>query len=267
MGALPDDLAALQLAGRGRFADVRVFAEVDSTNTVVLGEAAGGAPHGTVVVADHQRAGRGRLGRTWDAEAGSALLVSVLVRHRFEAEQVPVLTLVAGHEMASAVEDLCSATVRLKWPNDLRVGGRKLGGVLAEARSDTPGAIVIGVGVNVARGALPPEVAASAVSLEEAGHAVTRADLLAGFLARLDARLLALGEGPEADRDGIDAFLSEYADRCETLGTDVRVRLHTTGAVVVEGRAAGVGPDGSLEVTLPDGDVVAVAHGEVEQLR
>lgn len=267
MGDPPDDLAALQRAGSGRFADVRVFSEVDSTNTVVLAEAAAGAADGTVVVADHQRAGRGRLGRTWDAEAGSALLVSVLVRHGFESEQVPVLTLVAGCEMAATVEDLCAAAVRLKWPNDLRIGDRKLGGVLAEARSDAPGALVIGIGVNVTDGALPPDVAAGATSLQDAGVAVARADLLGGFLGRLEARLAAFGPGPEVDSAALEAFLAEYASRCETLGAEVAVRLHTTGAVVVEGTAVRVDEDGALVVAIVGGDEVAVSHGEVEQLR
>lgn len=267
MGDPPDDLAALQRAGSGRFADVRVFSTVDSTNTVLLAEAAAGAPDGTVVVADHQRAGRGRLGRTWDAAAGSALLVSVLVRHGFEPEVVPVLTLVAGHEMAAAVADLCAADVDLKWPNDLRLGGRKLGGVLVEARSDAPGALVIGVGVNVTRGALPPEVAATAVSLAEAGHEIARADLLAAFLGRLEARLAAFGPGPRPAGAAVEDFLVEYAARCETIGAEVRIRLHTTGSVVVEGRASRIGPDGSLSVVVAGGDEVAVSHGEVEQLR
>lgn len=263
MGALPDDVAELQHAGRGRFADVRVFAEVDSTNTVVLAEAAAGAPEGTVVVADHQRAGRGRLGRTWDAEAGAALLVSVLVRPRLAPRRVPILTLAAGYEMAAAVTAVCGAGVGLKWPNDLRLGGRKLGGVLAEARTDAPGALVLGVGVNVSRGALPAEVAPTAVSLEEAGHRVRRADLLSEFLEGLDRRLRAL----EGGGNGIEAFLGDYSGICATLGTDVRVRLHTTGEVVVEGHAVRVGPEGSLVVRAADGSERVVAHGEVEQLR
>lgn len=263
MGELPDDVAALQRAGRGRFTDVRVFAEIDSTNTALLAEAAAGAPDGLVIVADHQRAGRGRLGRTWDAAPGSALLVSVLVRPAIEPDRLALLTLVAGYEMAAAVDAVCDAGVVLKWPNDLRLGGRKLGGVLTEARTDAPGAMVVGVGVNVSRGALPPEVAPEAVSLEEAGHAVTRADVLAAFLDRLDVRLGAI----EADSAHAPDFLDDYASVCETLGTGVRVRLHTTGAVVVEGTAVRIASDGSLVVRDAGGREVAVGHGEVEQLR
>lgn len=263
MGELPDDVAALQQAGRGRFSDVRVFAEVDSTNTMLLAEAAAGAGDGTVVVADHQSAGRGRLGRTWNAAPGSALLVSVLVRPAVAPGRVATLTLMAGYEMAAAIDAECDAGVALKWPNDLRLGGRKLGGVLAEARTDAPGALVIGVGVNIRRGALPAEVAQTAVSLEEAGHDVARSSVLAGFLERLDTRLASI----EAGGAGAPVFLEEYATRCETLGTEVRVRMHTTRSVVVEGTAVGVTPDGSLVVRESDGHEVAVGHGEVEQLR
>lgn len=263
MRELPDDVLTLQAAGRGRFADVRVFAEVDSTNTVALAEAGAGGPDGTVIVADHQSAGRGRLGRTWDAEAGSALLASVLLRPELDPARLHLLTLVAGVEMAAAVGSVCGASVGVKWPNDLRLDGRKLGGILAEARSDAPGALVVGVGVNVRRGSLPPEVAPMAVSLEEAGHRVERAALLEAFLAGLGRRLVAI----EHPGDGVEKFLADYASVCETLGTDVRVRLHTTRQVVVEGEAVGVGPDGSLMVRVAGGSEVSVGHGEVEQLR
>jgi BirA family biotin operon repressor/biotin-[acetyl-CoA-carboxylase] ligase len=266
MGDLPDDLALLSAAGSGRFRDVRVFAEVDSTNSLLLEEAAGGAPSGLVVVADHQRAGRGRLGRTWDAASGAALLTSVLLRPRIPVADVPLLPLAAAVDMAGAVDDLCGAGVSIKWPNDLRLGGRKLGGVLAETRNGggLSRAVVVGVGLNVSRGAFPSELSDIAVSLEDGGHVVARADLLAAFLARYSVR----ADIMEADlAAGRDRLLEELRARCETLGTHVRVRLHTTGDTVVVGEATGLGPRGELLVRRHDGSKVAVDHGEVEQLR
>src|SRR5438093_6330551 len=152
--------------------EVRRFAELDSTNRWLLDEARAGAGEGLAVVADHQTAGRGRLGRTWVAPPGSSLLVSVLFRPR---------SLEAGHLLTTAVAlaacDACGRVAGvapdLKWPNDLLVDDRKLGGILAEAEGP---AVVVGLGLNVSSTSGAPE---TAVALREvAGHDVDRAALL-----------------------------------------------------------------------------------------
>src|SRR5687768_17788881 len=107
-----------------RFGDVRRVDEIDSTNTALLAEAKAGAPEGVVLVADHQTAGRGRLGRTWEAPPGASLLVSVLLRP--DVSSVELVTMAAGLAMAEAVEQVAGVDARLKWPNDLVVGDRKL---------------------------------------------------------------------------------------------------------------------------------------------
>src|SRR5690242_13566930 len=116
-----------------RFACVEWFADIDSTNAYALERARAGAPEGLVVVADHQRAGRGRLGRTWHAPVGGSLLASVLLRPTIAVERWPLTATAAAVAAADAVVAVCDLPARVKWPNDVLVGGRKLAGVLAEA--------------------------------------------------------------------------------------------------------------------------------------
>src|SRR5688500_9752782 len=125
----------------GRFADIRWFAELDSTNRLAAALARAGAPDGVVVGADHQTAGRGRRGRTWDSRPGASLLVSVVLR------PAPALvTLAAGVAAAEACEAVAGVAVELKWPNDLLVDGAKLGGILSELVGH---AAVVGLGLNL----------------------------------------------------------------------------------------------------------------------
>ena len=204
-----------------RFADIRWYAEVDSTNRVLADLARAGAPDGVVVGAEHQTAGRGRRGRTWEAPPGASLLVSVLLR------PAPALvTLAAGLAAAGACEAVAGVTVGLKWPNDLMVGEAKVGGILAEA---VAGAAVVGLGVNLAWA--PPGAA-------RLGTDVDRRALLNAYLTGLDAP----GD-----------VLARYRDRCTTLGRRVRVELpdeafegvatdvDDAGRLVVEGRPISAG--------------------------
>lgn len=135
-----------------RFAEVRWFDELDSTNRYLLSEARAGAVEGLVVVADHQSAGRGRLGRRWEAPPAANLLVSVLLRPRLPFETRHLASAVVALAAADACAALGGVAASIKWPNDLLVDGRKLAGVLAEADVGTEGRapIVVGIGINVA---------------------------------------------------------------------------------------------------------------------
>src|SRR5665213_2646554 len=141
-------------AGVTRFTEIRRFRELDSTNRYLLDEARAGAPGGLVAVADHQTAGRGRLGRRWEAPAGANLLMSVLLRPDLPVEELHLSTVA----MALATRSACSAATAgavipvLKWPNDVMVGEGKLAGILAETVPDAPGsrAVVVGMGLHVA---------------------------------------------------------------------------------------------------------------------
>lgn len=225
---------------------MRRSAEVDSTNRVALDLARSGAPEGVVVVSSWQTAGRGRRGRAWDAAPGSSLLVSVLLRPALDAARLHLAVAVVSLAAADACEAVAGFRPGLKWPNDLVVGDRKLAGVLAEVAG---GAVVVGMGLNVASGASWPP---GAVAAEEvAGHALEADRLLGAFLAALGGRY-----GP-GDWAGV---ASDYRRACTTIGRLVRVDLPGESFT---GAAADVSDDGRLLVdvgtclrTVDAGDVV-----------
>lgn len=171
---------------------------VGSTNDVAAELAAAGAPHGTVVVADEQTAGRGRHGNRWFSPPGSGLYVSVLLR----TDTPPVLTLAAGVAAAEALARTAGLDVLLDWPNDVVVdtvgGRRKVAGILAEASTagDRVDRVVVGLGVNLRDGAWPPDVASRAASVEGlTGRPVAAAALLVELLAALAARCAEVESG------------------------------------------------------------------------
>ena len=207
-----------------RFSDVRRFAEVAATNRLAVELVRGGAGDGLVVVADHQTAGRGRRGRSWDSRPGSSLLVSVVLR------PVPALvTLAAGLAAVEACEAVAGVAARLKWPNDVITTGGKLGGILSELVGD---AAAVGLGLNL--GWAPSGAACL-------GPDVDRQALLDAWLSGLD---------PRAD------VLVRYRSRCTSLGRRVRVELP---GETLEGVADDVDEEGRLVVGgrhITAGDVV-----------
>ena len=251
------------------FADVRRFASIDSTNRYLLDEARAGAPEGVVAVADHQTAGRGRLGRTWEAPAGANLLVSVLLRPEVDVADRHLATTAVALAALDAVGGLGVAGISVKWPNDLvEPTGRKLAGVLAESDLVTSTAVapvVVGIGINVNWPAtdddLPPELRGTATSLRMvSGSEADREALLAGLLAALAPRVADL-----ASPQGRARLAADLTARCSTIGTLVRVDL-ADGSF--EGTATGIDAGGHLVVatggvtrTVVAGDVVHVRPG------
>jgi BirA family transcriptional regulator, biotin operon repressor / biotin---[acetyl-CoA-carboxylase] ligase len=211
----------------------------DSTNERAKELAAAGAPHGTLVTADEQSAGRGRQGRVWTAPAGSAVLMSLVVR---ELDELLPIT------AAVAICEALPAEAAIKWPNDVWIERRKLAGILVEGRPQE-GWAVLGVGLNVTTESFPPELAETATSLKLAGVETTPGQVLEELLPSLDAWL---GAPP-------DAVLPAWRDRDALKGERVR----WTGG---EGVAAGIDDSGSLLVDTGDGRVTLDA-GEVHLLR
>ncbi len=231
-----------------------------STNDAARGLADQGAPEGTVVVADEQSAGRGRLGRPWQAPPGTCLLCSILFRPTFSLPQVPQLTMLCALAAADAIEQVGNLPVALKWPNDLVVQTasqqKKLAGVLTETSviGERVQFAVVGLGINV--NVLPEALltlAANATSiLAETGHAVQRAALLAALLAGVEAR-------SERLRDGQSPH-DEWAARLITLGQQVTA---TTSEGTLEGLAAGVDAGGALLLRTADGTLHTLLAGDV----
>jgi BirA family biotin operon repressor/biotin-[acetyl-CoA-carboxylase] ligase len=275
-----DERVRAMLAATTRFRDLRFLDSVDSTNRYGRDAALAGTPEGLVVVADHQLAGRGRIGRAWEASPGSALLLSVLLRPRdLEPGRLHLVTAAVGLAAAAALRRVAGVEVDLKWPNDLLVGERKLAGILAEAidvRSSPPsgggdpggnpgggppglevegppvgvGAVVVGIGINVSAAPV------GAVGLEEAaGRSVARVDVLVALLEELEARY-----------GRWDAVAAEYRATCATVGR--RVRVEGPVGSFRTGTASGIDADGRLVVAdEATGTEVALSVGDVVHLR
>ena len=176
----PDAVKPLLL---GRLGQIYRYAEItDSTQRMLAKDEAEGA----VAVADEQREGRGRLGRAWEAPAGTSVLVSVLLLPAVEAPRLPELSLVAGGAVAQAIVEVTGLEPTIKFPNDILVGGRKVAGILAES---SEGRVVLGIGVNAnqTREQLPVDARSEPTSLRlELGEPVSRGRLLAAILLQLE---------------------------------------------------------------------------------
>jgi BirA family biotin operon repressor/biotin-[acetyl-CoA-carboxylase] ligase len=258
---LPADLAdALAVSAERLPPGLRVswHREVDSTNDLALALAARDAPHGTVVLADAQRAGRGRRGRAWFSPPGAGLYVSAIVRGEFGAA-LPLLTLAAGAATAQAVATTTGLPVELKWPNDLVIGRpwRKLAGILCESTGAASlDAVVVGIGVNLQPAAYPPELAGVATSIEmELGRAVERAPLVAEMLALLYAAARELGAGNRGE------LLARWREFGYSGLNGAAVRWHEQGAER-QGRARDLDDAGALLVES-DGRIERIIAGEV----
>jgi len=229
-----------------RFGQVASFLpDCGSTQDTVRAGAAQNAPEGFLAVADHQTAGRGRLGRAWFSEPGQSLLFSLLLRPDTPPERLPPLTLVAGLAVAEALP----LEARVRWPNDVVIGGAKLAGILTEldARPDGTSVVFLGVGVNVNVPAddLPETDRLPATSLlVELGATLDRMSLLVRIVDRLE------GAYREFEQLGFCALLSRYAALDALLDAEVTLEV---GAESVTGRGAGVDADGRLVLQLPDG--------------
>lgn len=256
----PLDADGLRSALAGPWALVDVVESTGSTNADLLAAAESGAPDRTVLVAERQEAGRGRLARSWVSPPGTGLTVSVLLRPTgVPPSRFGWLPLLTGLALLDAVRALATVPCGLKWPNDLLVGAepRKAAGILAEV---TGGAVVVGIGVNVAAAPLDQP---GATSLHAEGAPVDRSELLVGLLTRLAERETAWRAGrgdPDATR-----LRADYRGGCLSLGEQVRVEL--PGGSVHTGIAEDVDADGRLLLLDASGRRRAVAAGDVVHLR
>lgn len=219
--------------------DVTIVTDTGSTNADLLAQAAAGAPDGSVLVADHQTAGRGRRDRTWDSQAGANLLVSILFRRRLEP--LHALTQRVAVATALACADVAGVTPSLKWPNDLLLEGRKLAGILAQAggTDNRVEYVVVGLGLNI--GWAPPDAARLPTG--------TRDEVLGSMLSHLAVL-------PDDIYDTYRAMLS-------TIGMDVRVVLPEDD---VFGVAVDVERDGRLAVRT-SGGLRLISAGDVVHMR
>jgi BirA family transcriptional regulator, biotin operon repressor / biotin---[acetyl-CoA-carboxylase] ligase len=259
---LTPDMVRRGLRGSLFSKSIHHFFKTDSTNRVALELGHAGEPEGAVVLAEEQTAGRGRAGRRWHSERAAGIYLTLLLRPRLSPVQAPLLPLLAGLSARAAIEAQTGVAPDLKWPNDLLLGGRKIGGILTEMHAE-PGVVrfvIIGIGLNVNQTKFPEELAQVATSLRaETGRRESRLELLVRLLRQFETDYNRfLREGPGWIVESFSAA-SSFAQ-----GKPVRV---TDGRESFTGTTAGLTPEGLLQVKRSDGQITAVLSGEVVEAR
>lgn len=251
----------------------------ESTSKDISHLALGGAPEGTIVIADKQTAGRGRRGRSWETEAGTSLLFSLLLRPNLAPDTAPQITLLMAMAVTKAIQDMTGLEARIKWPNDVVVNGKKVCGILTEMQLKDGGIdfIVVGTGVNVSQTIFPTELENSATSLlmekermlaleKTVSEACDGKTFEKGtFFERsvLLERILNVFEDYYAlflQKQDFSDLMTEYNEWLVSLDKEVKV-LDPKGEFI--GISKGINEKGELLVALPNGEVTAIYAGEV----
>ena len=264
--AAPDLLLAAEIAHRlktrliGR--RIHAFRRVHSTNTVAAQLAAGGAPDGTVVVAEEQTHGRGRHGREWFSAAGKGIYLSIIIYPDIDPKQAPGLSLMTATTLAKTLQTVGLEEVSVKWPNDCLVNGRKIGGILAELSAEIGHVqyIVMGVGINVnhRRRDFPAEVAGMATSVRaELKTSISRVNIVQAFLKLFERDYLRF------QKKGLKSFRKKILASSSVLGRPIQLRFREE---VISGRAVDIDDTGQLIVDI-GGDCRAFNAGEITLIK
>jgi BirA family transcriptional regulator, biotin operon repressor / biotin---[acetyl-CoA-carboxylase] ligase len=217
-----------------------------------------GAEDGTLVIADLQEGGKGRLGRVWHSPSGTGIWMSLLLRPKLELHQCPQLTLVAAVAVVEAIRKYTGLQVAIKWPNDILLDGKKICGILTElnAEATVVNYIIIGIGINVNTPSFPAELQSVATSLRiEGGQDFSRVQLVQRILERFESLYVAyLEEGFASLKERWESFATSVGQRI------IARQIHGT----VEGLALGIDQDGSLLIQKEDGGIEKVYSADIE---
>jgi len=260
----PDLLHADDLSSRlGKIAvigrDIRVFQETTSTNDVIERLARYGIKEGTVVFAESQSKGRGRLGRKWLSPSNKGLWFSILLRPSLRPQEATQLTVASANALRRAIQNYTGLKAGIKWPNDILLNGRKVAGILTEmaAELDRVKHVILGIGVDVNLNAadFPADLRKTATSLKiELGEPVSRSELAIHILRELDRDYERICCGDFC------AVADEWEEHCTTMGQVVRIQ---PGNHAVRGRAESLAEDGALLVRTDHGHLERVVAGDV----
>lgn len=229
--------------------------EVDSTNEEIKRRARTSSGQGLVAVADRQTLGKGRLGRRWESPKGMSIYLSVLLRPELAPSQVQCLTLASGLAVCNTINALGFSS-KIKWPNDVIIGNKKLCGILTEmsVEDNAVSFAVVGIGINVNNSAFPQEIESKATSLYiESGEVCERSDIIAALLKQLELVY------DEFIMGGFQAIREEYASLCATIGREIKAELR--GRTII-GQAVDIAEDGSL-IIKTDSGLEHISTGEV----
>jgi BirA family biotin operon repressor/biotin-[acetyl-CoA-carboxylase] ligase len=261
--AVPAHLTAWEIQaglGTGQFGiKIHAFSNIDSTNAVAFRLALNGADEGEVVVAESQAAGKGRMGRHWESPPGVNVYLSIILRPLFPPNKMPLITLMTAVACAEAIKEVTGLLPPIKWPNDLLLNGKKLGGILTEAdmEMDRINFVVVGIGINVnmPRSSFPPVIRDTATSLREAlGREISRIALIQALLRKFELwyKRLGQGRGEETRR--------RWEEISQIRGKEVEVDFM---GETVRGKALEIDADGALLVQEAGGEVKRIVAGDV----
>ncbi len=247
-----------------------IFDSLPSTNSFALDLVQRHPPHATLIIADHQSNGRGRLDRQWFSPSGANIYGSLIFHNRQLPPEITRVPLIAGVAIAQTLDRYSNHPVWVKWPNDIVIQGKKVGGVLCETAGlgTNNQAVILGFGININLDLedFPPDLQETATSLRiTCGQHVDRHTLIAEIVRNLETRYIQLIE------EDSDEWLKEYEEKCETIGKMIQANL--PGERTIEGKAIGIGPEGQLQILLPKGqeaeelNPVQITSGDIVHLR
>lgn len=243
--------------------EVFFYESVDSTNTIAAERAEKGAAEGVVVLADSQQKGRGRHGRCWESPSGVNIYMSIILRPEIETKDITLITIMAAIACAHALRRITGLNLTIKWPNDLMVRNKKLGGILTELKTGH-GRIIfailgIGINVNIESNAFPDDIKQIATSVRaETGKPYSREVISAEILNEIDHWYRVL------HKKGREMLLSEWQKLTSTLGKKVRV---TVDKETFTGLAEAIDDEGMLLLRLPSGVLKRISSGDLIELR
>jgi BirA family biotin operon repressor/biotin-[acetyl-CoA-carboxylase] ligase len=238
------------------------FFKTDSTNRVALELGHAGEPEGAVIIAEEQTAGRGRAGHSWHSERATGIYATILLRPRLAPVQVPLLTMMAGLSASAAVQAATGLSVDLKWPNDLMIQGKKVGGILTEMHAEPSQVrfVIVGIGINVNQQKFPAELAGASTSLRmETGRTQSRLEVLVQFLRQFES------DYKELLSEGSAGVVKRF-EAASSYARGKRVRV-TNGRESFTGVTAGLEDTGLLRVKRDDGEITAVIAGDVAEVK
>jgi BirA family biotin operon repressor/biotin-[acetyl-CoA-carboxylase] ligase len=238
---------------------IYTLSEASSTNEVAFRLALHGTEEGVVVLAESQTKGKGRMGRPWESPAGSNIYLSIILRPRIVPSKTPLITLMAAVACAEAIDAVTGLLPAIKWPNDLLLERKKLGGILTEAdmELDRINFVVVGIGINVnmTRATFPPSIKDTATSLQEAlGREISRIALIQSMLRHLEQWYQRLGQGRGEE------IRRRWKELSLVKGQAIEV---TSLGEVVRGTALDIDEDGALLVQTENNTIKRVVAGDV----
>lgn len=256
------DLIAPLLTTKEIGRNMQVFSEIDSTNTAAKKLASERVPDGTVIIADKQTEGRGRMGRSFESPSGTGIYMSLVLYPKFGLECAPLITSAAACAVAEAIDEVCGCDVSIKWVNDLYLNGRKICGILTEAslglEMKNLDHAVIGIGVNVrsVRNVFGEELGNIATSIEDETGVKADRNVLCGAMLNKLERYLGMVESRE--------FLNEYRRRELLTGNTITANV---GGNTLTGMAMDIDDNANLIIKLPDGKLKKLGSGEASLCR